>query len=559
MTMSIGIGRNELSENLQRELSNLEKVLGDQTKRETLIQMRGSEAQYTLDLLQLLVDLPDPIQSSRSRVFKIMTRLSKNSRRFPQCLVIRNIELFGKRPFGCGAFGDVWRGKVGDAAMGQVDCAVKVVRRAYFNLNQADEDDQDSDYKKILDNHVREAIIWRQLKHPNVLPFLGIYHLDNNREDVCLVSPYMTNGNLAQFLRKADPSQVDVPALVFDVASGLEYLHNEDVVHGDLKDLNILLTGAYRACICDFGLSRFGVTLGLPPSTYRGGTLGYMAPEVIYGGLSVKESDIYSIGTLCFTILRKVYDLPNDVPRGGGAHPRPINLPEDTDYLWSLVQDCWMQERSARPTAEDIVRRVTAVNDIIPASDWDQSLYSSIRNNIDLQPLLESASQLSQHQGMSQLPPPSVDFVVTSALGSVGGPVGDEGVQTLIVDIGNYYHFSPAYSGKNHHIWDFFVTPKRTDNIEEVHVLLHRTFAKNHIILRQPPYIVSRRGWDIFTIEARIILKPGYFWMSEDAADSPNGAPKGMLPLEWLLDFAQGGKKRYTLKLGKSTLQTRFP
>ncbi|KAL0564317.1 hypothetical protein V5O48_017731, partial [Marasmius crinis-equi] len=389
-----GRKREELSDVLQRKLTILETSLEDHMKRQDLTQLKGDEAQQTLDLLQLLADLPDPTPSPRSHVLKIMSRLSRDSRRFPRCLVIQNIEL-RKRPFGCGAFGDVYRGKVGDAATGQADCAVKVVRRAYFNLN---EDERDLDYQNILDNHVREAIIWRQLKHSSVLPFLGIYYLDDNREDVCLVSPYMPKGNLAQFLRKTEPDRVDSPTLISDIALGLEYLHNEDVVHGDLKDLNILLTEAHRACICDFGLSRIGATLGLPSSTYRGGTIGYMAPEVLRGNLSVKESDVYSVGVLLFMILKKVYDLPKDVPRGRSDQPRPTNLPEDKDYLWSLIQHCWMEECSARPTAKDIVKRVTSMNDINPAPNWDLSLYSSIRNNINFHPLLASASQLSRHE-----------------------------------------------------------------------------------------------------------------------------------------------------------------
>ncbi|KAL0565658.1 hypothetical protein V5O48_016363 [Marasmius crinis-equi] len=370
--------RGELGVDLQRKLRLLEKILGDQTKRETLVQMEGDEALHTLDLLQVLVDLPGPIQSSRSDILKIMSRLSKNSRRLPQCLVIQNIERCGKRLIGCGAFGDVWRGKIGDAVTGQVDCAVKAVRGAY--LDPVDEDNQDPNHHKALNNQVREAIIWRQLKHPNVLPFLGIYNSDHDREDVCLVSPYMANGNLAQFLRKANPNQVDIPALTSDIASGLEYLHSENVVHGDLKEPNILLTEAYRACICDFGLSRLGVTLGLPPSTYRGGTPGYMALEVMLGGQSTKESDIYSIGTLFFMILKGVYNLSDNVLRGVGAEPRPINLPRDEDYLWSLIQDCRMQEPSARPTTKDVVRRVTAMHNITPALNWNQAIYSTIRN-----------------------------------------------------------------------------------------------------------------------------------------------------------------------------------
>ena len=50
--------------------------------------------------------------------------------------------------------------------------------------------------------YTREAILWKQLKHRNVLPFLGLYYLDKNKRRLCLVSPWMENGNLVQYLKK---------------------------------------------------------------------------------------------------------------------------------------------------------------------------------------------------------------------------------------------------------------------------------------------------------------------------------------------------------------------
>lgn len=64
---------------------------------------------------------------------------------------------------------------------------------------------------------------------------------------------------------------------------------------------------------------------------------------------------------------------------------------------------------------------------------------------------------------------------------------------------------------------------------------------------------MRRVGWGIFTLTAYVILKAGYSWVSGDAQDSPDGAPKGMLPLEWTLDFdgfgGKGSMKRCRLKV----------
>lgn len=51
----------------------------------------------------------------------------------------------------------------------------------------------------------KEAVLWGQLHHPNILPFYGIYYLDDNRKQKCLVSPWMDNGNISVFLKRNPP------------------------------------------------------------------------------------------------------------------------------------------------------------------------------------------------------------------------------------------------------------------------------------------------------------------------------------------------------------------
>jgi hypothetical protein len=51
-----------------------------------------------------------------------------------------------------------------------------------------------------------EAATWKQLDHPNVLPFYGVYHLHNNTQRVCLASPWLENGNIVQYLAERAPN-----------------------------------------------------------------------------------------------------------------------------------------------------------------------------------------------------------------------------------------------------------------------------------------------------------------------------------------------------------------
>ncbi|GAB1743878.1 hypothetical protein NU219Hw_g929t1 [Hortaea werneckii] len=116
-------------------------------------------------------------------------------------------------------------------------------------------------------------------------------------------------------------------------------------------------------------------------------------------------------------------------------------------------------------------------------------------------------------------------------------------IQTITVYIGNRHALVRDAEDANVHEWTFFVRPSRTDIIEEVQILLHPTFRPSRIIRQRPPYSIKRYGWGYFTIQAYVILKAGYSWVSNEAEDSPDGASKGMLPLEWTLDFSGFGGK----------------
>ena len=120
--------------------------------------------------------------------------------------------------------------------------------------------------------------------------------------------------------------------------------------------------------------------------------------------------------------------------------------------------------------------------------------------------------------------------------------LGDS-IQTITIHVGNKHELvtPEADDSENQHLWTFFVRPTRTDIIEEVHLHLHPTFSQNHIIRTRQPYAVQRLGWGTFSVLADVILKAGYSWVSSDAVDSPDGAPNGMLRMEWMLDFSSFG------------------
>ncbi|KAF9258045.1 hypothetical protein L218DRAFT_878132 [Marasmius fiardii PR-910] len=175
----------------------IQVIVNDKQERQELLEFKGDVAQDWLDLFQLLVEHPNPPTTLRTSIFKLMVRLSRKSGLYPQCLAIRSVEKLGNYPVGGGGFGDVWKGRIGQ----QLVC-LKVVRAF-----------SQSDVEQILKDYMQEAIVWRQLNHPNVMPFMGIYYLDTEKKQLCLVSPWMAQGNLVEFLKNSKES-VDRDLLV---------------------------------------------------------------------------------------------------------------------------------------------------------------------------------------------------------------------------------------------------------------------------------------------------------------------------------------------------------
>ncbi|KAL0575305.1 Rho guanine nucleotide exchange factor [Marasmius crinis-equi] len=431
---------------LQRLTEQLRCVVEDQTKLREVLEQKGAVAQVWLDRMQQVVDCPNTSPELRSSIFAIMLRLSRNSGLHPKCLSIQNVRRLGDYPIAAGGFGDVWKGAIGESS--QPVC-LKIVK-LYLG----------SDVEKLSKEYLREAIVWRQMKHANLLPFLGIYRLEQTQQ-LCLISPWMEKGNLIQYLKTTRRENVDhyalarrgplILLLVHDVASGLSHLHCTKIVHGDLKGVNILMTPDERACIGDFGLSRVADShrLRLSTSTSRGpaGTARWLAPELLTGGDgTTKESDIYALGCVCYEVRRSTlarYEVTNsgseqiftglqpfsEISQDAavvlqvmlGARPkRPLDTPELSDSMWGVMKSCWVEDPYARPKADDVLAHVEKDNRIpaVASPEWAEPLFKQIWSNVELQP---SPGELQQESSQSLLDSNTPVYDGSSLIGIYNG------------------------------------------------------------------------------------------------------------------------------------------
>ncbi|KAJ7713718.1 kinase-like domain-containing protein [Mycena olivaceomarginata] len=375
-------------------VAGLVHFLQDPGLYKTLLRCRNTDAQMLLDCLQDFLDL-ESFSVVKPLIFKALSRLSRASGLRPRCFALTELQTVGRQLAG-GAFGDIWKGLF----CGQAVC-VKIMR--VF---------RDDDVWLLLKEFGREALIWRQLCHPNLLPFFGLHCLDNR---LCLVSPWLENGNVMEFLRKK-PLNIDRLSLILDVALGLEYLHEQKIVHGDLKGINILVTPSWRACIADFGLASIinAMTVRLTTSTgpARGGTARYQAPELFQGESSNSfGSDVYAFACVCYEILTgrvPFHEFPNDmkvmfqvVEGKRPSRPEVFSGTTALDSLWELLQNCWDGQPEKRPSAAQIVPRLTgspirATATSSSTTDWDDTLTSRFRRSFQAKPLLPSVAQIER-------------------------------------------------------------------------------------------------------------------------------------------------------------------
>ncbi|ETV66001.1 TKL protein kinase, variant [Aphanomyces astaci] len=143
-----------------------------------------------------------------------------------------------------GAFGEVWLGQY---------------RGKYVAIKQILEE-RKNDTKEI-ECFVAEIKLMLNLKHPNILDFLG-FSWNPKDHNLCFLTEYMKNGDLFYYLQKRKTVLTwkrEKIQLALDIAQGLVYLHSltPKIIHRDLKSKNVLLDEKFTAKINDFGISRY--------------------------------------------------------------------------------------------------------------------------------------------------------------------------------------------------------------------------------------------------------------------------------------------------------------
>ena len=127
-------------------------------------------------------------------------------------------------------------------------------------------------------------------------------------EEAFLTLEYCPGGTLDERLNTELLDLEYASHLILDVAKGLEYTHNRQVLHRDVKPANVFLTSEKRAKLGDYGTGMFMTER----TSERVGTAFYMAPEIFEGKPPSVQSDVYSLGVLAYEVLTGVRPFTGD-------------------------------------------------------------------------------------------------------------------------------------------------------------------------------------------------------------------------------------------------------
>jgi serine/threonine-protein kinase len=252
----------------------------------------------------------------------------------------------------------------------------------------------------------REAEIALKLNHPNIAAINEYGEIDGK---AYIAMPYMTGGSLADYFR--NPTRVSLAITLNwlkQIAAGMDYAHQNGVVHRDLKLANILLDDNQNALLSDFGIAYLSNATRLTMSGQLTGTPLYMSPEQARGVSDIDyRSDLYSFAVMAYLMITGFHPFTGEdalailnkhlsvtPPNPSAIHP---NLPPALD---AVILRALSKDRENRYTsAAEFVEAIEATVD-------KQSIAHQTLINIDApNPIAPSDTLILGPTEVSEEPP----------------------------------------------------------------------------------------------------------------------------------------------------------
>lgn len=238
-----------------------------------------------------------------------------------------------------GSYGDLYRGTYCSQ-----DVAIKVLKPERIN----------SDMQK---EFAQEVFIMRKVRHKNVVQFIGAC---TKPPSLCIVTEFMSGGSVYDYLHKLK-GVFKLPSLLkvaIDVSKGMNYLHQNNIIHRDLKAANLLMDENEVVKVADFGVARVKAQSGV--MTAETGTYRWMAPEVIEHKPYDHKADVFSFGIVLWELLtgKLPYEYLTPLQAAVGVVQKGLRptIPKNSQpKLAELLERCWQQDPALRPDFSEII------------------------------------------------------------------------------------------------------------------------------------------------------------------------------------------------------------
>ena len=286
-----------------------------------------------------------------------------------------NVEIFRDQELGHGSYGAVYKAKCDS-----LPCAAKFIYPVLFasNIPQQAAPPQGKEHRQPMRRFEAECRFLSQIKHPNIVQYLGVYREPETNVPVLLME--LMDESLTHFLESSqNPVLYHIQVnILHDTILALAFLHSNGITHRDMSGNNVLLIAGSRAKVTDFGMSTLtdAAASHLATMTQCPGTPAYMSPEALDEPPVYSEKlDCFSFGVLTIQVITREFPKPKDrfqtMEVVNPSHPSRrfqarvlvpelerrqshINLIPASHPLRPIALDCIKDRDAERPTAAQL-------------------------------------------------------------------------------------------------------------------------------------------------------------------------------------------------------------
>ncbi|CAM1502905.1 Fc.00g076810.m01.CDS01 [Cosmosporella sp. VM-42] len=260
---------------------------------------------------------------------------------------------------------------IGQGSFGSVYLALHAVTGELLAVKQVEtpapgaNSQNDTRKKSMIEALKREISLLRDLRHPNIVQYLGC---SSSSDYLNIFLEYVPGGSVQTMLNSygALPEPL-VRSFVRQILTGLSYLHNRDIIHRDIKGANILVDNKGTIKISDFGISKkleaTNILSGAANSKHRPslqGSVFWMAPEVVKQTSYTRKADIWSLGCLVVEMMTGSHPFPDcsqlqAIFKIGGGKAAPTIPDHSSEEGKTFLAQTFEIDHNLRPSADELM------------------------------------------------------------------------------------------------------------------------------------------------------------------------------------------------------------